>query len=83
MPIAACDEVNANLCPFMSLKKQKKLIKSIKIDILAFFTHPNNLYWIFCVLQIIIINKDIESYQKKKKKTKRLKVQPSIYVNNG
>ena len=81
MPIAACGEVNANLCPFMSLKKQKKLIKSIKIDILAFFTHPNNLYWLLCVLQIIIINKEIESY--KKKKTKRLKVQPSIYVNNG
>ena len=82
MPIAACDEVNANLCPFMSLKKQKKLIKSIKIDILAFFTHPNNLHWLLCVLQIIIINKEIESYPKEKK-TRRLKVQPSIYVNNG
>ena len=67
--------------PFYVTQKTKNLIKSIEIDILAFFTHPNNLYWLLCVLQIIIINKEIESY--KKKKTKRLKVQPSIYVNNG
>ena len=81
MPIAACGEVNANLCPFMSLKKQKKLIKSIKIDILAFFTHPNNLHWLLCVLQIIIINKEIESYPKEEKKKKNKEIEgPTFYI---
>ena len=57
--------------PFYVTQKTKNLIKSIEIDILAFFTHPNNLYWLLCVLQIIIINKEIESYPKEEKKKKK------------
>ena len=37
MPIAACDEVNANLCPFMSLKKTKKIDKIHKNRYTCFF----------------------------------------------